>query len=510
MPIIGKLLKKTTALSVRISKLKRNFRGDQAKVLKKLLKTAEFTQFGIHYDFSKMLFSKNFLKEFQDKVPIRDYNLFYQTWLHRCLDDEKNVIWPGKIKYFALSSGTTGSPSKRIPVTKNMIRSFQRNTIKQFSATSQLDLSDGFYQKSFLAVGGSSKPEKKGKHFEGDLSGILKKHTSIVMLPLTKPDPETASIKDWNEKIERMVEKAKNWDISTIAGNPTWFVMLMERIVKHYQVNTIHDIWPNLQLCVYGGVYFEPYKKRFEKVCGKKVHLLNTYLASEGYIAYQFREGDFGMQMLLNSGIFFEFVPFNRDNFDENGVVKPTAKALTINEVQENEDYALVLSTNAGLWRYLIGDLIQFTDIEHAEIKISGRIRQYLSLVGEHLSLDNIHQAVLNACNELNYSVTEFCLYPLAEEQRHCWYFGIDEAVDEHQLMQRVDLNLSRLNDDYASLRNYNTLKEPKVFKIPSSMFYKFMEEKGKLGSQNKFPRVMNEHQAQEWKIFLTTTKASL
>lgn len=508
MPIIGKLLKRTTALSVRIANLKKNYKGDQPKVLKKLLRTAEFTEFGVHYGFSEMLLNRDFIERFQASVPIRDYNQFYQTWLHRCLDDERNVIWPGRIKYFALSSGTTGAPSKRIPVSRNMIRSFQRNTIKQFSATSQLDLSDGFYQKSFLAIAGSSKPEKVGQHYEGDLSGILKKHTSIVLLPLTKPDSETASIKDWKVKIERMVEKAKNWDISTIAGNPTWCVMLMERVIEHYQVKDIHEIWPNLQLYVYGGVYIEPYIKRFEQACGKKVHILNTYLASEGYIAYQFREGDYGMQMLLKSGIFFEFVPFNRDNFDENGVILPHAKALTINEVNENEDYALVISTNAGLWRYLIGDLVRFTDLERFEIKISGRIRQYLSLVGEHLSLDNIHQAVLAACNELNCSVTEFCLYALPNEQAHQWFFAYEESVDVQLVLEKVDQHLCLINDDYASLRKYDTLKSPQVLKVKTNTFYQFMEAKGKLGSQNKFPRVMNEHQAQEWLVFLNKQEA--
>jgi hypothetical protein len=384
-----------------------------------------------------------------------------------------------------------------------MIRSFQKNTIKQFTATSRLPLTDGFYQKSFLGVGGSSKPEKVGTHYEGDLSGILKKHTSIVLLPLTKPDPETASIKDWNLKIERMVEKAKQWDISTIAGNPTWCVMLMERIIERYQVNTIHDIWPNLQLYVYGGVFFDPYAKRFEQACGKKVHLLNTYLASEGYIAYQFREGDYGMQMLLKSGIFYEFVPFNRENFDENGNIYKHAKALTIDEIQTGENYALVLSTNAGLWRYLIGDLIQFTDLEHNEIKISGRIKQFLSLVGEHLSLENIHSAVVKASEKCAVSTVEFCLYADTQHSCHHWFFGVDQPIDVDLFVKTIDVFLCELNDDYASVRKYNTLACPIGTQVHSKLFYQFMEEKGKLGSQNKFPRVMNDHQAKEWEVFL-------
>ncbi len=505
MPIIGKLLKKTTEITARRAALKGLHYNDQLKVLRKLLTTAADTQLGRHYQFDEMVHGSDMemVEAFQKAIPIRDYEQFYNTWLHRSIDGEKDVIWPGKIKYYALSSGTTGSPSKRIPVSKNMIRSFQRNTIKQFTATANLDLTDGFYQKSFLAVGGSSKPERVGKHYEGDLSGILKKHTSIVLLPLTKPDPETAAIKDWAEKLERMVEKASEWDISTIAGSPTWCVMLMERIIEHYKVETIHDVWPNLELYMFGGVYIEPYLKRFEKVCGKKVHILNTYLASEGYFAYQNRPDSNGMQLLLKSGVFFEFVPFNRDNFDEYGNLKPEATAITIEHVRAEEDYALVISSNAGLWRYLVGDLVQFVDVEKREIRISGRMRQYLSLVGEHLSLDNINTAIMQAGEKLNVTIPEFCLYADNENQRHCWYFGTVESIDSELVMKTVDECLCKLNDDYYSVRKYNTLKDPSHQQIPLNKFYDFMEEKGKLGSQNKFPRVMNEHQSKEWRLFL-------
>lgn len=503
MPIIGKFLKRTSAISTRLNESLKYFSKEQPRVLHKLIRLAQDTQFGKHYDFSNLLEQANFVEKFQQQVPIRDYDQFYQTWLHRSLDDEPNVTWPGVIKYYALSSGTTGSPSKRIPVSKRMIRSFQKNTIIQYTTTSKLPLTNGFYQRSFLAVGGSSKPEKKGKHFEGDLSGILKKHTSLLLQPLTKPDSETASIKDWNQKLNRIIEKAKDWDISTIAGSPTWCVMLMEKIVAHYKVKTIHDIWPNLELYVYGGVYIEPYLKRFEKVCGKKVFILNTYLASEGYIAYQFHPERKGMKLLLNSGIFFEFVSFNRENFDEQGRIYPQAKACTINQVNTQDEYALVISTNAGLWRYLIGDLVQFTDLEQKELIITGRIRQYLSLVGEHLSLENIQQAITKSCELCGIDLSEFCIVTNEADQRHEWYLGVQSSVNVQEIMQTIDVVLMELNDDYASVRKYNTLNTPIAHQVDLQLFYKYMEEKGKLGSQNKFPRVMNKHQAQEWRLFL-------
>lgn len=502
MPVIGKLLKKTTAFTYKRNAHKGLDFADQIDTLKLLISSAQKTQFGVHHHFEEILNHADLVAEFQKNVPICDYEQFYQKWLHKAIDGEKSVAWPGVVKYYALSSGTTGSPSKRIPVTKQMIRSFQRTTIKQFSSISELNLPDAFYQKSFLAVGGSTRLEQVANHIEGDLSGILKKHTSVVLLPLTKPGNKTAEIKDWNKKLDKMVEMAPTWDISTIAGVPSWCIMLMERIVKHYGVNDIHEIWPNLELYVYGGVYIEPYLKRLDSVCGRPIHLRNTYLASEGYFAYQTTKESEGMRLLLKSGIFFEFVPFNRDNFDESGEIKSDATALTVNDVQTGEDYALVISTNAGLWRYMIGDLVQFTDVEKREIKISGRIKQYLSLVGEHLSLDNINVAIKMASEQLNVDIPEFCLFPDTELQCHRWFFGCDDAIDKDLLMKTIDENISLLNDDYKSVRKYS-LNQPIVNCLPSNTFYKFMEEKGKLGSQNKFPRVMNAHQSKEWRLFL-------
>jgi len=503
MPIIGKLLKKTTEITYKRTAHRGLDYKDQLKTLNKLLRFAARTDFGAHHNFQEMLESEDMVKAFQQQVPITDYEQFYEEWLQRSIAGDRDVAWPGIVKYYALSSGTTGSPSKRIPVTKQMIRSFQRTTIKQFTSISELDLPEVFFQKSFLAVGGSTKLVKVDNHIEGDLSGILKKHTSIVLLPLTKPDSATAEIRDWNEKLEKLIEMAPSWDISTIAGVPSWCIMLMERIIERYKVDNIHDIWPNLELYMSGGVYVEPYLSRLHKVCGRPIHLRNTYLASEGYFAYQAHTASEGMQLLLKTGIFFEFVPFTTENFDEHGNVKEGAQALTINEVVTGADYALVISTNAGLWRYMIGDLVQFTDIEKREIKISGRIKQYLSLVGEHLSLDNINVAIQKSSEELGIDIPEFCLFPDTEKQCHHWYFGTNESIPCDKVMQVVDKNLGELNDDYRAVRKYDTLKNPISTCIDMKLFYRFMEEKGKLGSQNKFPRVMNPNQAKDWVDFV-------
>lgn len=503
MPIIGKLLKKTTEITYKRTANRGLDYKDQLKTLKRLLRFASKTDYGAHHGFEEILEEEDMVVSFQRQVPITDYEKFHKEWLHRAIDGERDVAWPGVVKYYALSSGTTGSPSKRIPVTKQMIRSFQRTTLMQFTSISELNLPEVFFQKSFLAVGGSTKLEKVDNHIEGDLSGILKKHTSIVLLPLTKPDSATAEIKNWNEKLDKLVEMAPSWDISTIAGVPSWCIMLMERIIERYKVDNIHEIWPNLELYVFGGVYVEPYLSRLDKVCGRPIHLRNTYLASEGYFAYQKHSESEGMQLLLKNGIFFEFIPFSRENFDEYGNINESAQALTINEVVTGVDYALVISTNAGLWRYMIGDLVQFTNLERREIKISGRIKQYLSLVGEHLSLDNINIAIKKASKELIVDIPEFCLFADTEKQCHRWYFGTCETTGNELVMKTVDLMLGELNDDYRAVRKYGTLKDPIATCTDMKLFYKFMEGKGRFSSQSKFPRVMNETQSKEWLEFL-------
>lgn len=503
MPIIGKLLKKTSEITYRRTSRKGLDYKDQLKTLQKLLRHCARTDFGNQHFFTDILHEEDIVAAFQRHVPLTDYDRFHNEWLYRSIEGERDVTWPGVVKYYALSSGTTGSPSKRIPVTRQMIRSFQRTSIKQFTSVAEMDLPEVFFQKSFLAVGGSTKLEKVGKHIEGDMSGILKKHTSIVLSPLTKPDSATAEIRNWNEKLDKLVEMAPSWDISTIAGVPSWCIMLMERIVEHYKVNNIHDVWPNLELYLFGGVYIEPYLARLNKVIGRPIHVLNTYLASEGYFAYQAHEESEGMQMLLKNGIFFEFIPFNRENFDEEGNVKEGATALTIDTVHEGEDYAMVISTNAGLWRYMIGDLVQFTDVKRREIKITGRIKQYMSLSGEHLSLDNINVAIQKAGEELGIDIPEFCLFADMEKQCHRWYFGTSHPVDANELMAIVDRKIGELNDDYKAVRKYDTLKQPIASRTDVSLFYQFLAERGRFNSQSKFPRVMNQQQSQEWVKFL-------
>ena len=502
MPIIGKFLKKTTQFGYNRNINKGKDYRDQLKTLSVLLEKACLTQFGEHHSFDSILNSDEKVEAFQKSVPIMDYDKFHEEWLKYTIMGAKDYTWPGRIKYFALSSGTTGSPSKRIPVTEEMIRSFQKSSMRQITMLHELDLPEAFFSASVLAVGGSTQLVKKKTHIEGDLSGILKKHTSFILSPFAKPGNKITSIKDWNEKLQKMVDKAPQWNIGVVAGVPSWCILLMERIVERYQLKSIHDIWPNFQVYVHGGVFMQPYIPRLEKVLGKKVHLMDTYLASEGYFGYQTSPERRGMQLLLDSGVFFEFVPFNSDFFDQQGNLKDRYDAFTLSQVQEGIDYAMVITTNAGLWRYMIGDLVRFINIEEREVCITGRIKQFLSLCGEHLSLDNINQAIRSVALENQIEISEFCIYPDNEDQRHHWFLGSATAIPGEELIQQIDKKLCEFNDDYASVRKY-TLKDPAVEVYRPEVFYDFMVSIGKAGSQNKFPRVMNTVQSENWLEFL-------
>jgi hypothetical protein len=502
MAIIGRLIKKTTEITYKRSFNKGKEYNNQLKTLEKLVFKATDTVFGKKHVFHKILKSKDGVSLYQQNVPITDYDTFYKEWLIHSIKGERDFTWPGRIKYYALSSGTSGSPSKRIPVTDDMIRSFQKTSVKQLSTLHELELPDTFFTGQILAVGGSTKLVKKKTHIEGDLSGILKKYTSFVVTPFTKPGVRITNLKDWNKKLELMIQEAPKWNVGIIAGVPSWCILLLEKIIEHYKLDSIHDMWPNFQVYLHGGVYMEPYKERLKKVTAKEVFLLDTYLASEGYFAYQKTIHSNGMQLLLNAGIFYEFIPFTNEFFDENGNLIDAHKAFTLSQVKENIDYAIVLTTNAGLWRYMLGDLVRFTNVEERSIKITGRIKQFLSLCGEHLSLDNIATAVQTVARAKNIEITEFCLFADTDHQRHSWFFGTNDQVEVAELLAAVDQELGLLNDDYLAVRKH-TLKTPVAQLLPVDTFYAFMESIGKAGAQNKVPRVMNVAQTEKWLAFL-------
>lgn len=483
-------------------------RRQQIRVLKKLLKKARFTEFGQHYRFDDILLNRHPGKKFQDLVPVHDYNKIYNDWWKKTLEGVPDVTWPGKIKYYALSSGTSESASKYIPITKEMLRSNTVNYLRQLiSLLNYEEVNRKAMTKGFLMLGGAT-DLKKGKAgwYSGDLSGILAKKRPFWFQTFYKPGGRIAALSDWNQKLNEIVEHARDWDIGYIVGVPAWCQMCMEMVIEHYHLKNIHEIWPNLGFFVHGGVAFEPYKKGFEKLLGKPIVYIENYLSSEGFIGYKTREHAKGMRLILDNNIFFEFVPFDEKNFDSEGNILNNYEAKMIHEVEQGKEYALLMSTNAGAWRYLIGDTLKFVDLEKCEVAITGRIKHFLSLTGEHLSVENMNKAIELVSNELNISIPEYTVigFPYENFFAHKWYIACDDNIDINILLKRIDENLRILNDDYAVERD-SALKKIFLEILPEEKFLHFMKLKGKLGSQHKFPRVMKGKMLEEWNRYLET-----
>ena len=482
-------------------------RGQQIKVLKKLLKKARFTEFGQRYRFDEIGFSKHPGKRFQQEVPTSNYTKIFDAWWYKAKEGISDVCWPGKINYFALSSGTSDATSKYIPITKELIRSNTITSIKQLLSIAHYEnVPKTALGKGWLILGGSTELQKGPTYFAGDLSGIQQKNIPFWFqgLGLYKPGKKIAAAKDWTKKLEDVIENAPNWDIGFILGVPAWLQLCMEKVIEKYNLNNIHEIWPNLAFYVHGGVAMDPYKKGFEKVLGKPITYIETYLASEGFLAYQNRQDAVGMHLVLNNNIFFEFVPFDETNFDSEGNMVDEPEALMIHEIEEQKDYALLISTNAGAWRYAIGDTVKLVNRTNSEIIITGRTKHFLSLVGEHLSVDNMNKAIEMVSAELNISIPEFTVAGIPHNNffAHQWYLATDDKTNADDLRQRIDDKLKELNDDYEIERKY-ALKDIFVTVLPERTFMDFMKHKGKIGGQHKFPRVLKGSMLKDWQSFL-------
>lgn len=473
-------------------------------MLRRLLRKAAYTKFGLHYQFSEILRSENLIEAFQQHVPVHNYNSIYTHWWHRAMEGEENICWPGRTKYFALSSGTSESASKRIPLTSDMISAIKRGSIKQILSSGNFNLPAAIYEKKILMLGGSTALNRRGDYFEGDLSGVSAKKIPYWFQVFYKPGRKIAKEKDWDKKLNDIARKASQWDVSIIVGVPAWIQIMLERIIKYNDVENIHEVWPSLEVYVHSGVSFEPYREGFKKLLGRPITYQNTYLASEGYIAFDDRPDNKGMRMMLTNGIFYEFVPFNEENFDSEGEMLPNAQSIHIGDVKEGKDYALLLSTCAGAWRYVLGDVIQFVDKERSEIIITGRTKHYLSLTGEHLSVENMNRAIQKVSEEMNVDVREFTVagIPYQGLFAHHWWIGCEANVNAAEFKVRLDNHLKELNDDYATERSA-ALKEIFVDIIPSSNFIEWMRKEGGIGGQHKFPRVMKKQQLEEWKKYL-------
>ncbi|WP_298318524.1 GH3 auxin-responsive promoter family protein [uncultured Aquimarina sp.] len=504
MAIIGSLIKGAIELKGALTSEPNHIEAQQ-KILEMLLKTASDTAFGKTYEFNKVLESEDLQKAYADKVPYFDYHQLHKEWWSRVIDGEEDVTWPGNPDYFALSSGTTGKKSKRIPVTNDMIKAIRNAGIKQVEALSNFDLPAEFFEKEIMMLGSSTDLQEKDGHLEGEISGISASNIPFWFEGFYKPGRDIAKIDDWDKRVQRIAEKAKNWDIGALSGIPSWMELMLQKVIDYHNAETIHDIWPNLQVYTSGGVAFAPYEKSFNNLLEHPITVIDTYLASEGFIAYQERPETDAMKLITDNGIYFEFVPFQPEYINQDGSLKQDAPSITLAEVETDQDYVLLISTVSGAWRYIIGDTIEFTDVARAEIRITGRTKFFLNVVGSQLSVNKMNTALREIEGKFDIEVPEFTLAAtrINDEFHHHWYLGTETSVENNALAETLDEVLKKANKNYRVARN-KALKGVKVTTVPMSMFSEWSGAQKKKGGQVKMERVMSEEKFAEWETFVS------
>ncbi len=476
----------------------------QLDVLKKLLNKARDTSFGKHYKFEEILASNDPKAEFSKRVPYFDYNKINDEWWYKMHEGENDVTWPGRPPYFALSSGTTGKSSKKIPVTEDMVEAIRQTGIKQVGSLSNFDLPSDFFEREIMMLGSSTDLEKEGDHQEGEISGISASNIPFWFRSYYKPGEEIAKIEDWDERIQRIAENAKNWDIGALTGIPSWMELMLKKILEYHKANNIHEIWPNLQVYTTGGVAFEPYEKSFNALLAHPITVIDTYLASEGFLAYQQRPETHAMKLVLDNGIYFEFVPFEAEYVNEDGSIKDNSPVVSLKDVEVEKDYILLISTVSGAWRYLIGDTIKFTDLEKHEIRITGRTKFFLNVVGSQLSVNKMNDAVRELEEKFDIEIPEFTLAAIKidGEFHHSWYLGTETEVSNEELAEALDESLKNANKNYGVARS-KALKGIKVQTISPDLFYEWNAVNKKKGGQVKMEKVMNEEKFEQWEEFV-------
>lgn len=457
----------------------------QEKVFKELISRAQNTAFGKDHDFQNI----HSFQDFAKRVPIRDYEQL-RPYVDRVVEGEKDILWPGKPLYFAKTSGTT-SGAKYIPLTKESMPfhiSAARNAILNYiHETGKADFVDG----KMIFLQGSPELEEKNGIKLGRLSGISAHFVPSYLQKNRLPSWETNCIDDWETKVEAIVEETKDENMTVISGIPSWVQMYFEKL-QEQTGKKVGDLFKNFNLFIYGGVNYEPYRSKFESLIGRKVDSIELFPASEGFFAFQDSQKDKGMLLLLNSGIFYEFVEAS-SFFDEN------PKRLTIGEVELGVNYALIISTNAGLWGYNIGDTVQFTSLNPYRVVVSGRIKHFISAFGEHVIGKEVEESMNRAMAEFGFSITEFTVAPQITPSEgglpyHEWLVEFDkEPEDLSKVADFIDAEMQNQNTYYYDLIVGKVLQPLKIVALKPLSFQAYMKSQGKLGGQNKVPRLSND-----------------
>lgn len=479
---------------------------DQKDILTKLLKKAKDTAFGKKYNFAGILKSEQPPEAFALAVPYFDYDRMHNQWWKRQMQGESDITWPGKAQYYARSAGTTGKDSKLIPVTNEMLEAIRKTGMLQILALSNFNLPADFFEKEIMMLGSSTSLDMENDYLVGEISGIAAGNIPGWFERYYRPGQQIASLSDFDEKVDAIARKATEWDIGAMAGLPSWNELMLRRIIEVNKVDNIHQVWPNLRLFASGGVPFTPYRKTFDALTEKPMTYIDTYLASEGFIAYQAQpDEEMAMTLSTNSGLYFEFVPFLDENIDENGSVKPGVRPLTLEQVEDGVDYVLILSSVAGAWRYMIGDTIRFTSREKAEIIISGRTKHYLNVVGSQLSVMQMNEGIKMLQEKYQLLIPEFTVAAVKKPEGyiHHWYLGCEDPANERELAESLDVFLKGINKSYNDARRRG-VKRVELTLVSPAAFYAWNEQEQKKGGQVKMPRVMKEEEFARWEAFVT------
>lgn len=461
----------------------------QHEVLQYLITAAQYTEFGRKYNFEK-LFS---IREYKKNVPIHEYDDI-KPYILRMMSGEENILWNTPVYWFAKSSGTTSDKSKFIPISDESLtdmhfKAFKDVLTNYYKKFPESDLLTG---KS-LVVGGSHQVHQVNEDIHyGDLSAVLIQNTPFWGHWIRTPELSVALLDEWENKIEKLARITMNENVTSLVGVPTWTIVLIKRILELSGKQYLKEVWPNLELYVHGGVSFVPYREQLDRLIGKPINYLEIYNASEGFIAGQDKPDEDGMLLYTDHGIFYEFMPV-----DEYGKDKP--ETIGLKDVVLNKNYALVISTNGGLWRYLIGDTIQFLSLQPYKIKVTGRLKHYINAFGEEIIIDNSDNAIAIASEKTGAIVTDYTAAPVYFSDNsngaHEWLIEFDKEPDDlNKFTFELDNALKSINSDYEAKRHKNiALRMPIVHALKKGTFTEWLRSKGKLGGQHKVPRLSNE-----------------
>jgi hypothetical protein len=459
----------------------------QERLFWDLINAAKDTEWGVMHDYRHI----DSIKDFKAHVPLQDYDTL-KPHIERIMKGEQNILWPTEISWFAKSSGTTSDKSKFIPVSTEALDECHYKAGKDVLAVYCNNYPDAeIFGGKGLIMGGSNKISQLNSNaYYGDVSAVMLQNLPFIAEFFRTPNLSIALMDEWEEKIERMAQTTIKENVTHIAGAPTWTLVLIKRILEITGKSNLKEVWPNLQLFMHGGVSFTPYKEQYHQLIPGEMHYMETYNASEGFFGLQNEPQKDDLLLMLDYGIFYEFLPT-----EEIGKDKP--QTLQLEEVEVGKNYALVISTNGGLWRYLIGDTIKFTSLFPFKFRISGRVKHFINAFGEEVIVDNTDHAIAVACERTGATVREYTAAPFIKDGTgyHEWLIEFEVPPTDQQLFDReLDMALKSINSDYEAKRHKDMILRPlQVHVLPEGAFYAWLKHKGKLGGQHKIPRLSND-----------------